>query len=80
LNKVAEKNTRSRIKKVKKTGIKINLFQPLTKISKNVARIVSINIDPVTAVPYAAARFAELLKLNMSKATPTNKNILILDQ
>ena len=80
LNKVEEKNTTSRINKIAKIGIKINLFQPLTKISKNVARIVSINIDPVTAIPYAAAKFAEFLKLNMSKTTPINKNILILDK
>ena len=51
LNKVEEKNATSRINKIAKIGIKINLFQPLTKISKNVARIVSINIDPVTAIP-----------------------------
>ena len=39
------------INKNRKIGIKINLFQPLTKISRNVARIVSINIAPVTEIP-----------------------------
>jgi len=51
LNKLDEKNAMSIINKNRKIGIKINLFQPLTKISRNVARIVSINIAPVTEIP-----------------------------